>query len=305
MSKKSLMTLYAAGIFCLTLIILLHPSECLLFALNGLELWFNKMIPALFPFMILSGIMIRMNLTDIFVSVLSPLLKPLFRLSNSCIYVIFTGFLCGFPMGAHVCAQLYLKGQLTKEEATLLLSFCNNIGPIYFISFALPVIGIPLHAFPLIGMYGIPLMYGLILRYSIYFKKIPWVEPPVINTVKSTSFLAALDESVTAAIPAITRLGGYMIFFNLLNIIPVLYLPLNMRNFCNCIMEITGGLQLLQNRAPVFALCSLSFGGISCLAQTYSMLKETDLSLCNYLLHKLLLTAFCGIFYWTLTIITF
>jgi len=299
------MTLYASGIFCLTLIILLHPAECLLYALNGLELWFNKMIPALFPFMILSGIMIRMNLTDIFMRVLSPLLKPLFRLSNPCIYVIFTGFLCGFPMGAHVCAQLYLKEQLSKEEATLLLSFCNNIGPIYFISFALPAIGIPLNALPLIGMYGIPLLYGLILRYFKYRKTIPCCSISTKTAMQSMNFLTALDESVTAAIPAITRLGGYMIFFNLLNIIPILYFPLNIRYFFNCILEITGGLQILQKRAPVFALCSLSFGGLSCLVQTYSMIKETDLSLSNYLLHKLLLTAFCGIFYWALTIITF
>lgn len=305
MSKKSLRTLYASGIFFLTLITLLHPVECLTFALNGLNLWFQKMIPALFPFMVLSGVMIRMNLTDTFIKVLSPLLTPLFRLRNPCIYVIFTGFLCGFPMGAHVCAQLYHRKQITKEEAELLLSFCNNIGPIYFISFALPTIGISKRLLPLLGMYGLPLLYGLFLRYTIYAKNVSIKQKKSFAEEKSLPLLAALDESVTASLTGITRLGGYMIFFNLLNIIPTLYLPAEIRAFCSCILEITGGLQLLGDDAPIFAMGVLAFGGLSCVVQTYSMIKETDLSLRNYLLHKLILTAFSFLYYVALTGIAF
>ena len=86
--------------------------------------------------MVISGIMIRMNLTDLFSQLLAPFIKPIFRIRSTCIYVIFVGFLCGFPMGAHVTAQLYERKQLTKNEAEYLLSFCNNIGPVYFVSFA-------------------------------------------------------------------------------------------------------------------------------------------------------------------------
>ena len=49
--------------FSLTIIILTLPSQCLSLALNGLNLWFERMIPTLFPFMVLSGVIIRMNLT--------------------------------------------------------------------------------------------------------------------------------------------------------------------------------------------------------------------------------------------------
>lgn len=304
MSKKTLTTLYATGVFVLTLIILIHPRECLGFALNGLNLWFQKMIPALFPFMVLSGIMIRMHLTDAFVRLLSPILTPILRLRNSCIYVIFAGFLCGFPMGAHVAAQLYMHRQITKKEAELLLAFCNNIGPVYFISFALPTIGITTSPYPfLIGMYGLPFLYGLILRYTVYIKTIPVFSREVLlsQEEKPLPLLAALDESVTSALTSITRLGGYMIFFNLLNIIPSLLLPQRKNNFISCLLEITGGLQTLQNQAPLFALCALSFGGFSCLAQTYSMLKESNLSIKKYFFHKLILTVFCVIYYVVLT----
>ncbi len=307
MNKKSTITPYAAGLFFLTLIILLHPAQCLSFALNGLNLWFQKMIPALFPFMVLSGIMIRMNLTDTFVSLLAPILRPIFRLRNSCLYVIFMGFLCGFPMGAHVTAQLYMRKQLTQKEAELLLAFCNNIGPVYFISFALPTIGINNKLLPLIGMYGIPLLYGLVLRYTVYADRIPIVrcKCTVGTNEQAPSFLTALDESVTSALSGIARLGGYMIFFNLLNILPMLYFPQTAGVYCSCILEITGGLQTLQNESPIFALCALAFGGLSCLAQTYSMIQESDLSLKKYLFHKTVLTVFSVIYYVALTSISF
>ena len=70
----------------LTVIILAFPAQCLSLALNGLNLWFERMIPTLFPFMVLSGIIIRMNLTDSFVKILNPILGRLFHLRRAFIY---------------------------------------------------------------------------------------------------------------------------------------------------------------------------------------------------------------------------
>lgn len=135
--KQKFYTLMAVG---LTAVILLFPADCLSLALNGLNLWFGKMIPTLFPFMVLSGIMIRMNLTGAFVRILNPVLGRIFKVNPSCIYGIVIGFLCGFPMGAHVAAQLCEQKQISTGEASFLLAFCNNIGPVYFLSFVLPTL---------------------------------------------------------------------------------------------------------------------------------------------------------------------
>lgn len=304
MKKNPVTVLSVTAAFTLTVIILLYPSYCLVFACQGLHLWFDKMIPALFPFMVLSGIMIRMNLTEYFARFLSPVLKPLLHINDNCIYAVFVGFLCGFPMGAHVSASLYEHKRITKKEAEFLLTFCNNIGPVYFISFALPTIGFTRKLAALIGMYGIPFLYGLFMRYFYYSKEIPFTlaiansSNSSVREVSTGSFLAALDESVISALNNITKLGGYMIVFNLLNVIPyLLFSDSTAKALVGCFLEITGGLTMLKDKSPFLALCLLAFGGLSCVAQTYSMIRNTDLPLKNYIFHKIILTLFSAAYY--------
>ena len=113
-----------------TVCILTHSELSLSYAAMGLKLWLDKMIPSLLPFMILSGIVIRLGLTENIASFVYPLIRPLYRVRKNVCYCMMLGFLCGFPMGARVVADLYSRGQLTREEGEYLLCFCNNIGPV-------------------------------------------------------------------------------------------------------------------------------------------------------------------------------
>lgn len=295
LSKKYKNVFLTIFFLLLTGLLLVRPAESLAYSLVGLQLWFNKMIPTLLPFMILTGVMIKLNLTENFVRFLRPVLNPLLHISPNGIYAVLIGFLCGFPMGSKVIADLYEAKKLSREEASLLLGFCNNIGPIYFVSFVLPILGLHKIAPCIFGMYGLPFLYGLFLRYTKYRNKISVSRPchPVGKPPLPISLLDALDDSIMSGLYSIARLGGYMILFNLLN---VLYLPRvsGQNNFSaailNCMLEITGGISRLGNRAPLAVLILLPFGGFSCIAQTYSMIKATDLSLKSYILHKLTLT---------------
>ena len=44
-------------------------------------------------------------------------------------------------------------------------------------------------------------------------------------------------------------------------------------------------------------LILLPFGGFSCMAQTYSMIKETNLSVLQYFLHKCIQTAITALLF--------
>lgn len=293
--------LFTALSLYLIFLMLRYPALSLEYASTGLTLWFTKMVPTLLPFMILSGIMIRMNLTERFVGLLHPLLHRIYGTSRNGSYTIIMGFLCGFPMGARIVGELYEQHKLSREESALLLSFCNNIGPIYFLSYVVPTLGIDRPGRPFLLMYGIPLLYGFLLM-----RIRPWVTRKVSSCENhpearslqarqpgSCSLLAAIDASVLSGLTGIARLGGYMVFFNLLTIVfqPFQHVNTNILNIYRCLLEITSGIDCSGRSINYAILILLPFGGFSCIAQTYSMIRQTDLSLRPYVYHKTVQTA--------------
>lgn len=305
----------AIGIY-LIFLLLRFPALSLQYASVGLNLWFQKMIPTLLPFMILSGILIRMNLTEGIVRIAHPFFRLLFRTSPNGTYTLIMGFLCGFPMGARIIGELYAAGKLSKWEAQRLLAFCNNIGPIYFLSFAMPMLGIKKVSGPFLIMYGLPLLYGLMLmrvfphgkkvrqgkmtnmvNYSQVNNMLQTVDKPVRSSPPSLA--AAADEAILSGLLGIAKLGGYMVFFNLLNIlfVPFSQLSPGITGLYNCILEITGGIDRCGQLFPYTVLILLPFGGFSCIGQTYSMICRTDLSIGLYLAHKIVQTALTALCY--------
>lgn len=281
-------------IFFLFLLFLLlrYPVACISYGKKGLLLWFYKMLPTLFPFMVITGILVRLNLTSYFPSL--------------SIYVILMGFLCGFPLGAYTAVTMYRENQISNEEAQYLISFTNNLGPAFFLSYVLPTFHLTSILPFLIGMYGIPLFYGFILRYTKYkncmFSK---------QTQKGTGSLpVAIDSSITDSITAITKLGGYMILLETLYIVPELFTGLLNRwfpflnSFLNflqaflcCSLEITGGISYMQSFSPVWTLCLLPLGGFSCLLQAGSILSQAKLPIFPYLRHKIIQTLLSVFYY--------
>lgn len=282
----------------LTFCMLTNSSLSLAYAALGLRLWYEKMVPVLFPFMVLSGTLIRMGLVESLIRPIRPFFGKLFRISDPAVYTILMGFLCGFPMGARTTAELRNRQELSVSEGQFLLAFCNNFGPVYFLGFVLPLLHRTLKLPYLIGMYGIPVIYGLFLRYTVYrmrLKDTSMVSQPVTKSSVRTSLPDALDDAVNAAGLSILQLGGYMIIFNLLNLLPGLFL--RQSHLLAPLLEITGGLQMLADRYPLYTLLLLPFGGLSCIAQTAGCIRNTGLSLKKYIIHKLVLTLLTAFYY--------
>ena len=282
----------------LTFCMLTNSSLSLAYAALGLRLWYEKMVPVLFPFMVLSGTLIRMGLVESLIRPIRPFFGKLFRISDPAVYTILMGFLCGFPMGARTTAEFRNRQELSVSEGQFLLAFCNNFGPVYFLGFVLPLLHRTLKLPYLIGMYGIPVIYGLFLRYTVYrmrLKDTSMVSQPVTKSAVRTSLPDALDDAVNAAGLSILQLGGYMIIFNLLNLLPGLFL--RQSHLLAPLLEITGGLQMLADRYPLYTLLLLPFGGLSCIAQTAGCIRNTGLSLKKYIIHKLVLTLLTAFYY--------
>ena len=279
-------------LFFLSFVLMLFFSkDSVQLAADGLSVWFQTMIPALFPFMLLSCLLVRQQMTEKLSFFLSPLLCPLLRISPQGVYCVLTGFLCGFPMGARNIAELYRRKEISRKEAQYLLGFCNNMGPLFILSVLLPSLAIKNipAAFFLLGIYGIPFLYALPLNLC---QKSPSKAAP-------EPFLKSLDSAIHSGIEGITVLGAYLIVGNLLYLFPLIVsrsltrytdivLPDILLCASRCLLEITGGIHALSGRLPLFLLTILPFGGLCCLLQTKGMLAGTDLSMRRYVFDKLL-----------------
>lgn len=311
-SKKSIYYAWLPLLISILFIVLLltNPVISSKLVLSGLTTWCTKMIPSLFPFMVLSGILLRTGLSHRLSKILYPVLGSLFRLSPDCIYVIFMGFLCGFPMGASIIAESLSLKRISLREASLLLSFCNNIGPVYFISFASVLCPYYPLWLTLSIMYLVPLCYGLVLRYTryrdiLFYKKnsrrsySDTINQHNVYTsyaptpATSCSYGNALQASLQKAITSILHLGGYMVIFTVLQL-PIYntyyQLPEPYIHVLKGLLEISSGITALQAYPQLYVIVYalfLPFCGLCCLYQTYAMIQDTSLSLTSYLKHKL------------------
>ena len=249
-------------------LLLVTPTLTLKYASQGLSIWYKSMLPTLFPMMILSGCMIKMNITSTISNLIYPVTKHLFHISKNGTYALFIGLLCGFPMGAKVICELYNQNKLSKEEATALLPICNNIGPIYMLSYGLKAF----HAKPiymiLLLFYFIPLAYAFFLLRKRHFIDLS------SSNIKPSPFVIALDESISDSALGMLSFGGYLMFFNIL-LVPIELLSINSygKSFLSCCLEITNGLSKETLLPPYIYLTLLQFGGLCCIFQTLKKIR--------------------------------
>ena len=168
-----------------------------------------------------------------------------------------------------------------------------------------PVLAIEKPLVPFLLMYGIPMLYGLMLfRILPLFQKrgkTASLTAASYQPAQTTRMplLAAIDSSVLSGLIGIAKLGGYMVFFNLLNIVfvPVRHVSTDLLNLYQCLLEITSGIDHSGQSLYYAILILLPFGGFSCIAQTYSMISRTDLSVRTYVFHKVIQTALTALCY--------
>ncbi len=276
------------------LYILIFPQESVNAAALGLNLWYEKMLPTLLPFSILSYILIHSGILDRFTMVLHRGLKHLFPVSSAGIYPLAVGLLFGFPMGSKITSELVLAGKMTREEGQRLFCVCNNISPMFISSFILnDCLGRPdLRTASYLILYGPPLILYMMLNSRRRF------ESPVTgnSSKKATSMnFQIIDAGIMNGFETLAKLGGYIMLFAILARMTML-LPLS-NPVLTCIFigftEITNGISCTaeQHMAVQIAyplmMAFTAFGGLSGFAQTASMVKETGFSMVPYIRMKL------------------
>ncbi len=309
--KKTFLPCILIALFFL---MLLHSSETMAGALNGLNLWLFTVVPSLLPYMMISAFLTENGSFRFLSRFLSPVTKHIFKLSEECGYVILLGFLCGYPIGSKLSADLIKRNEISVREGQILISFCNNVSPAFMITFLIGgIINIPAFSSMLLTiMFGVPLLLGILFsRVSLYLeqkqtKKNKIDKKTSVLQTASTHIVSpkqntparngSFDSCITSSFENCFRLGGYIILFSILSEFirnALTNAPFLQNRIC-ALLEITSGLNIYSgNACPPYILLTecpafTAFGGICCLMQTHSMIKGSGLSLRLYFFAKLL-----------------
>ncbi len=296
-------------------ILLCFPDSTIEYAYQGLTQWATRMVPTLFPFMIISSMMIHTGVDSWLTKIIKPILKPLFNCSSNGLYAIVMGFLCGFPMGARSACDLRKNKRISKSEAEYLLAFCNNIGPTYFLGIIFPLLekcGYHNKLLLLFGLYGIPLLYGIFLGQITQASNMETHKTMDERDKKQihTPFTTALRQSCLNSIQSLLLLGGYVTFMNAFRAIPeLLNLPSCVSTIIGGFLEIVYGIpgifyneQLPTQWKAFYIMTALSFSGICCMLQTSSITIEEELSMKKYIFHKVIITTLAAAYYFIIFI---
>ncbi len=256
-------------------------------AIRG-ALWLcaHTVIPALFPFLVLSGL-----LTALLGDLSLPggrLFERIFHLPRTGISAFFLGAICGFPIGAKTAAELCRGGAITREEGGRLAALSANTGP----AFAVLAVGGGLFGSLTLGLglYITQLVAAILLALPEAKKKkredVP-LSCPGGREAKS----ASLPEILYRSSLTMLTVTGTVLFFASLTSLFSLFLPKNAAALIAAFLEVGNGSAAAATLPPYLGIplasFAISFSGVSVLMQSAGELSPCGIPLKPFFEKKL------------------
>ena len=288
MLKRKLFRIFeTVGVLAASALLIIYPRESSAAAANALDTCIRTLIPSLFPFFVLSGIM---RLPEKFAA---PLTSRLFRVGGACAAPILTGLVSGYPVGAASAVSLYREGRCSKDEAERLIAFCNNAGP----AFIFGVVGVSVFksSRAALLLYVVNAIVSLTVGAVLGTGHRAAYSPP-----SSPSRAPGFTASVKTAVSSVLNVSAFVIFFAVYIKLAGMYIHFSspiLESLLTGFVELSSGLMSLDGFTPLnaaLASAMLGWGGISVHCQVLSFTSDTDLSLKRYFLARLAHGVLCA-----------
>ncbi len=314
-------------ILILFLCLLFFPHTALLSALDGLLLWYHSVFPVLFPFLFLSSLLIRIVSPEDMPKILVFPLMRLFGCSAYGAFVILAGFLCGFPVGAKLSAELYHQNRISRKEAMFLQGFSNNLSPGFILTYLsagqmhLPGKG-GLFLFQILGAAALAgILHAKVqipaARSGTHTKRFSGdsEEKDLWTAAEKTEAeplsFSVIDDCICSAMNSALRLCAYILLFSVLNGLVMKILPASNPAilFLTASIEVTNGIALIAGSSLPYAVKYIAvsalaaFGGWSALAQSAGIARMDREQLFNYTKSRVKITLLAVIL--SLTVLLF
>ncbi len=234
---------------------------------DALRLCAETLIPSIFPFMVLTDLLISCGFDGMVKSLIKRPFEALFHLNANLASAYILGIVSGYPQGAYAIAEIYEKGGCTKDEAERALAFCNNTGPAFMIGAVGSLFGDMKLGWSLFFLQmGVTLLYGILSRPKTLS---PCAEIENNNNVSFDVIPKAVTSSV---IPMLNVCGFVVIFAVLCSWVSLLPVNTGIKAFVYSILEISNSVRFISKNPslPLLAF-SLLWSGVCVHMQTASV----------------------------------
>ena len=287
--------------------IIVKPSRYISSALEGLNVFALRVLPALFPFIFLTRILTNIGSAESIGSMLARPMRMLYHAPAISGYIMFMSLISGYPVGAKLIADYMDEGVLTRDDAMRIMSYTSVSGPLFVIgTVGTSMLGSPTHGYIILASTIIGAIFnGLVYRG----KKVKQSEAKTMFRPLNTN--NSLNTAINSSVETVLSIGGFIVIFyiiadvivdiGIVNMITKLLekacFPIGIDSmFYNGIVlstiEMTKGISIIAGSSQIMAKIPIisgiiAFGGASIMLQSMCFLTPKKIKVSYYLKTKL------------------
>ncbi len=293
---KNILTLVIVSAIGVCLII--HPKNTSEGIKNGFLLLGNNLIPALFPFMVLSSYISGSNIAEMISKIFEKPFNFCFKTSGYGVIPYILGALGGYPVGAKTICEFYENGKISQSAAQRLFYWCINPSPAFLITaVGTFMLGNTKSGFIL---YFSCLLSSLTVGLSCRFLSDEKIQP--IEKTQQAKKENIFVKSVSKGSEGMFAICGWVLTFCVLaSLCDALKLPYILSYIIKSVGEVTTGCKNAISSGlslPVIAGIS-GFGGFAVICQcaSYSSVCKVQMKylMCSRLVNAALSSVYCSV----------
>jgi sporulation integral membrane protein YlbJ len=212
------------------LLALIDSQVALEASLRGVAVWWEILFPALFPFFVLSELLLGFGIVHLAGKLLDPFMRPLFRLPGVGGFIVAMGFASGYPVGARLTARIMEQKLLTRNQGERLVAMTTTSDPIFLIGAVCIGFFGSLQAAPALAVshYGGALIIGILSRFRGRGELQTEDTEPVVGSRIRAALVAMhrarladgrpfgllLQQSIQSSLALMMIVGGLVVFFS-------------------------------------------------------------------------------------------
>lgn len=263
-------------------------------ARNGLMLWYTSVLPLLLPFMLISGYIVDCSAAK------NKSTNDKSSYKKNALTTILLGIFCGYPIGAKCTADYVVTGRLSILTGNLILPLCNNLSPMFLSGYVCSnILKNKISFFKLLFLLYLPYIFYVIILLAITHLRQKNISQnfEAYTTSPKASRSETDNSRILSSIIQITTIGVYIMICSIIIsfIANSSTIPHAMKPIMSAATEVSSGIHFLaasdifsENKKTALILAATSFGGISSILQTNCVIKNSGLSIVNYIIAKLI-----------------